>query len=332
MAKARKISSSKKQIDIKAITFHNKDVLLKFLGERYRDKSLKVYGLDLPRIVRMLPSNLPVVSANERKSDNIFLLEDDSILIIEYETHVTYINLIKYAHYGFRVCEAYNKKKLHKVNLVVVYTGEVEEAPSSLDLGCIHLSFIQVFLSKFNGQEMYEDLKRKIETGERLSEEDPMRFILLPLAKNDDRQKALENAIKLAKEIKDEEIQNFVLAGIITAADKFISEEESKNVREWISLTKVEKIIEREKIEELNKKDEIIKQKDIEIVDIQNKLTKEKVEAIKEAIKKTEEKSKKETARNLLSDNVDTLIIMKATGLEYAEILKLKEEILDKSL
>ncbi|MCL2321705.1 MAG: hypothetical protein FWC47_06305 [Oscillospiraceae bacterium] len=48
-------------------------------------------------------------------------------------------------------------------------------------------------------------------------------------------------------EIKDENLQDFILAGIITAADKFISEKDSENVREWITMTKVEKIFEKKK-------------------------------------------------------------------------------------
>lgn len=32
------------------ITYHNKDVLSKILAENFKDKSLKVYGIDVPRI------------------------------------------------------------------------------------------------------------------------------------------------------------------------------------------------------------------------------------------------------------------------------------------
>ena len=52
------------------ITYQNKDVLSKILAENLKVKSLKVYGLDLPKITQVLPTNLPVVQANEMRIDN----------------------------------------------------------------------------------------------------------------------------------------------------------------------------------------------------------------------------------------------------------------------
>ena len=51
------------------ITYQNKDVLSKILAENLKEKSLKVYGLDLPKITQVLPTNLPVVQANEINED-----------------------------------------------------------------------------------------------------------------------------------------------------------------------------------------------------------------------------------------------------------------------
>ena len=46
------------------IAYQNKDVLSKVLGETYKDKSLSVYGLDLPPIKAVLPTNLPAIQAD----------------------------------------------------------------------------------------------------------------------------------------------------------------------------------------------------------------------------------------------------------------------------
>ena len=58
------------------IVYQNKDVLLKILAENYKNKTLSAYGLDLPPIKELLPTNLPVIQVDEKRSDNIFLLED----------------------------------------------------------------------------------------------------------------------------------------------------------------------------------------------------------------------------------------------------------------
>jgi len=62
------------------ITHDNKDVLFKILSQNYRNKSFKALGLDLPKIKKVLPTQLPSVSASEIRADNIFLLEDGKIL------------------------------------------------------------------------------------------------------------------------------------------------------------------------------------------------------------------------------------------------------------
>ena len=67
------------------IAHTNKDILFKVLSQHYRNKSLAVYGLDIPKIKQMIPSSYPVLTT-EYHADNVFLLEDGSLLILEYES------------------------------------------------------------------------------------------------------------------------------------------------------------------------------------------------------------------------------------------------------
>ncbi|MCI9169151.1 MAG: hypothetical protein HFH01_13475 [Dorea sp.] len=53
------------------ITYHNKDVLSKILAENFKDKSLKVYGLDIPRMKQILPTNLPEIQVNKMRLGNL---------------------------------------------------------------------------------------------------------------------------------------------------------------------------------------------------------------------------------------------------------------------
>jgi len=261
---------------------------------------------------------------NEKHNDNAFLLEDESILLTEYESSARYIDLIKYAHYGFRTSENYSKSKLHKVNLVVIYTADVETAPSTLDLGSIQLNFWQVFLSKFDGQKIYKELRDKIKNNEILSDEDIMRFIILPLTRKQDKQKLVEEAIELAKELKDESKKSFIVAGIITAAYKFLDKKYLKNIWEWIKMTELARLLEEEKIDAVNKAvNKTIKEKEEEKIRALKEKEEEKEE---EKIRALKEKNK-QFVYNLLNMNMDILDIMKATGLTKAEILDLKNEL-----
>jgi hypothetical protein len=43
------------------VAYQNKDILLKILSKNYKDKTFSAYGLDLPPIKQLLPTNLPVL-------------------------------------------------------------------------------------------------------------------------------------------------------------------------------------------------------------------------------------------------------------------------------
>lgn len=110
-----------------SIAYQNKDIVSKILAENFKSKSLGVYGLDLPRIVRALPTNLPEISANELRIDHIFELEDQTICIIDYESSYKKENFIKYLQYMARVLERYRKESIYNVKLrmAVIYTADV---------------------------------------------------------------------------------------------------------------------------------------------------------------------------------------------------------------
>ena len=274
------------------IVYQNKDVLLKILSENYRDKSLSAYGLDFPPIKELLPTNLPVIQVDEKRSDNIFLLKDGRILILEYESDVNQKNLLKYGHYAFRVSEAYYGKA-DKLIIAVIYTGEAVKAPKELNLGCVSIHTEQVFLSSFDGDKIYAELRYKVTNSIQLNDDDIMRFIILPLMGSTDKQKRIEEAVDLAKLVSDEKIQAFVIAGVLTASDKFIDRDYSNRIKEWLRMTKVGQLYEEEKIE-----------------------------AVIEAV----QKSKFEIAKNLLDNGADIVLVMKSTGLTRADINRLSEK------
>ena len=304
MPKTKRTKKSERIKKFKSdISYHNKDILFKFLSENYKKKSLSVYGLDLPPIKEVLPTNLPFFSINEKRSDNIFLLENDIVLIVEYESSIDIENLIKYGHYLFRVYEKYYKEKQYKVILAVIYTGEIENAPDHLDIGSVQLKFLQVFLSKFNSDVIYDELKRKLENNISLTDEEVMKFIILPLTGKNNKQVLIEKSINLAKEVKDENTQDFIIAGILSASDKFIDQDYSYKIREWLSMTKVERVFQEEKEEELKK---LAMEKD-----------KEKDEALKEKVK--------QIAKNFLLIGSDIIDVMRATGLSKSEVEELQK-------
>ena len=55
----------------RSITYQNKDVVSKIFGENLMNKSLAVYGVNLPKIKAVMPTNLPAIEG-ELRIDNLF--------------------------------------------------------------------------------------------------------------------------------------------------------------------------------------------------------------------------------------------------------------------
>ena len=160
------------------ITYHNKDVLSKILAENFKDKSLKVYGIDVPKIKQILPTNLPQIQVNEMRIDNLFLLEDDSIAIIDYESDVKWENHLKYLNYIVRILERYKKEEIPKqIRMIVIYTADVEKAPEEFSAGCLTLKMEQAFLSKIDSETVQEEIRRKLGQNRPLSDDELMKLI-----------------------------------------------------------------------------------------------------------------------------------------------------------
>ena len=247
------------------ITHDNKDVLFKVLSQNYKNKSFEALGLSLPKIKEVLPTQLPSVSATEIRADNIFLLEDGRILIVDYESQVKVENFIKYLGYIHAVLKLFfnQNDKVYNIAVLVIYTGDIKSASAQFTIDCLQITINQVFLSNFNTDELYDSLSNKVTAGEPLTDEDTIKFIFLPLTESrpTKKQALIEKTIDLAKKVQDEQIQIFIIAGILVATDKFINRDYSNSIKEWIGLTKIGQLYEEEKIEAViraRKEDQII--------------------------------------------------------------------------
>jgi len=293
----------------KGIVYHNKDIEFKLMSEIYKEKSFEAYGLKLPRIKEVLPTNLPEVSANEKRLDNLFLLEDDTVAIVDYEAEDKLADRVKYVNYIARVMERYWKeqKKIPNLRMIVIYTGDVEHAKSILQMECLTLSLEQVFVSHLPDQRIYEKIKQKLENREKLTEQELMRLIILPLAAKGkaDKQKRVEEVMELAKLIEDEGDQTFVIAGVLVCSDKFIDREYARRVRGYLSMTKVFQILEEEKQEAV--------------------LQAEKRGA-KRGAKKATMEEKRKTAMRMILKSMDEALIMEISGLSGEEIQKIRRK------
>ncbi len=280
------------------ITYHNKDILFKILSQTYKEKSFSAYGLDLPPIRELLPTNLPKISANEKDVDNLFLLEDGTYAIVDYEAEYKRLNKVKYLNYVARVLEKYYKEDGNfNLRLIVIYTGDVKSAEATFETSCVTLRTEQAFLVHIDGEAAFEAIRRKIDSGIPLEDDDLMRLVILPLtvSGSEGKQAMLERVVVLAEQIADEGQRIFALSGVIVASDKFIDREYSEQIRRRINMTKIGQLYEKEKIEYANQK-----------------------------VKETAIKERTEMAMKMLARGIDIIDIMGVTGFTEAELLRLQ--------
>ena len=257
-----------------------------------------VFGLQLPKIKALKPTNLPAVEANELQMDNLFLLEDDSYLLVDYESVYREKNKVKYLGYLARLSQRlYNESgKFPAIRVLIIYTADVKRGTTRpvLDITSLQMNLLEVFLSEMDGESILDGIKHKLENGDTLNNDDLLRLMICPLTFTGRKAKveATHRAILTADKITDEQTERFVFQMMQVVTNKFISEADAKKIREVIGMTKIDRIFEEEKRQAIAK-----------------------VEAEKEAEKKKALAEKEQCARRMLGLGVPDETV--ALGMGY---------------
>lgn len=131
--------------------------------------------------------------------------------------------------------------------MIVIYTADVEprEVTKEYDMGALQMEIQPAFLSEMDSREIMERLQAKVNAGEHLTDEEMMEFIILPLTYRGDRQKkqAIKEVLELARMIREDEVQRFVLSGILVFTDKVIDKEDREEIGRRLMMTQVEEYI-----------------------------------------------------------------------------------------
>ena len=245
------------------IAYQNKDIALKYFGDALKNKDLTVYGLPHIRIKDTRPTNLPAIEVNELRMDNLFILEDSSFALIDYESTFGIHDIVKYVNYIARILKRFvrqeggrnserGRKRLPVIHLIIIFSADISDIdPNILDVGCMQLKIEPVYLLRMETEKVYSKIQYKVENKETLNDDEMLEMIVLPLTvKGKEEKRALvEETVRLAQEIQDEEQRMHALAGILTFADKILDKEYAKRIKEVIGMNKVEKLFYDEGVE-----------------------------------------------------------------------------------
>ena len=154
-----------------------KDILLKRLADGLRGGFPAALDLDLAPIVEALPAELPVLSVQAERPDNLFRLEDAAIVQFEFQMKRNPDDLERFYRTQFAVAEHYRCR----VHTVVLYGLEVAEAPDTLDRGSTVYPVTNVYIGAMDGEAVVTMLRERLVVGQPLSEVERARLKLLPL-------------------------------------------------------------------------------------------------------------------------------------------------------
>lgn len=221
-------TGSRKTADI---AYQNKDITNKFLAENLKGKTFSVYGLNLPAITQVLPTNIPAVKANELRLDNPFELADNTVALVDYESEYDQSDRVKYLNYLTGIVNRYQQEKqpFPDIRRIVIYTGDIRrgQVSAEYDIGAVKMDIAPAFLSELNSNEIFDQLKEKVGSEQLLTDEELMQLIILSLSyrQKEEKQEKLHDVVELAVKIWDRKQQIFELAGILAFTDKIIDME-----------------------------------------------------------------------------------------------------------
>ncbi|MBZ4662706.1 MAG: hypothetical protein JG776_388 [Caloramator sp.] len=232
------------------ISHNNNDIILKYMAEAFKDTTLEFLGIKLPKIKSVIPTDLPIIDVKEEVMDFVFLLEDDSLLHLEFQTTYKKDDLIRFNLYDLRLY----KKERKPVRTIVIYSADINDDNiiTELRIGPNKLYKVEkILMKRFDGDRTLEHLKSVILSEKELTELDKLNLIFLPLMKSKkDKNELAITAVELAKEINDKDLKMFCISAIIAISDKFIDKEYINKLKEVFEMTKVGYLLKQEGIQQ----------------------------------------------------------------------------------
>ena len=145
------------------ISYGAKDILYKLMGQLYKGKPLEILGVnDMPKIMDRLPRNFFENEVSEGGPNEIFILEDGSILLFGYEDEKNIDeNMFIYLEVAVKVIKRYYKHRgaFPKVRMAIIYNSSVKEARNTLSFGDILICSESIFMNKLTAEKVLKELK-----------------------------------------------------------------------------------------------------------------------------------------------------------------------------
>ena len=114
-------SPTKVQPPVVSIPRQHKDITFRSLSATFKDEVIDVFGLNLPKVVDIAQTSVPLIEIKDRNMDTNLVLENNTIFHVEFESsEPTEDDQICYGHYDL---ELYRQRRQYIHRLIVYGAG-----------------------------------------------------------------------------------------------------------------------------------------------------------------------------------------------------------------
>ena len=165
-----------------SIPRQHKDIAFRSLSATFKDEVLNVFGLNLPKVVDIAQTAIPLIEVKDRNMDINLVLINNTILHIEFESsEPTEDDQIRYGFYDLGLF----KQRRQYIHRLIVYGAGIKNVPVPLDIGAIRQSQTFVHLEKdYDGDKIFRQIRYKIEHEILLNGLDKFHIALIPMMKS----------------------------------------------------------------------------------------------------------------------------------------------------
>ena len=235
-AKSRKIAD----------VYENYDAAFKDALSVFNDKVLDFFGLDLPPVKRVKETEFKEIYVQWDYMDFNFDLYDDSILHFEEEVDISENDLLRLCQYHLELYRRYKKR----VRTVVLSVNEVKEANLCIRQEDLFYRIHVLDCSKKDADKTLGEIRKKIKSDEPVNE---LEVIFLPLYKSEsiDKTGLLKNGLEIVRELKIEEsLKQKMSALMLVLCNKIIEKEKLEEIWRELKMLKVIEFAEEKGIEQ----------------------------------------------------------------------------------
>ncbi|MFB8424542.1 hypothetical protein ACFC4S_21255 [Priestia megaterium] len=258
----------------KFMKFHhnNMDIASKSLElQSIGTEPFEFLGIHSAVVKQVLSNEFPAIETKDDKADIVFLLEDDTILHVEFQSTSKKWDILRFCKYHLELYNRHkdiiaNKNGVGQIRTIVIYMPNIsrEKVTDVLNSNQLQFKFEAVFLNEHPGDEHFNTLSRKIleNPDVKLSNEELIYLVYNPLMlkENTDTVAArTKKVVEIASKLTDEMIKFKIIGTVTVLAKKFLDAETISGIWEVFEMNGVfqkemnEMFNEKEKDKEIEK-------------------------------------------------------------------------------